>query len=47
MKLVGEMPSVADSGHVPYAGKTYVATMSFKEPEKFIWHNSALANLTV
>ena len=33
--------------YVPYAGKTYVATMSFKEPEKLIWHNSALANLTV
>ena len=28
-------------GHIyaPHAGKTYVATMSCKEPEKFFWHS--------
>ena len=37
------------AGHiyVPYVGKTYAATMSFNELEKFIWRNGALANLTV
>ena len=33
--------------YVPYAGKTYVATFSFNEPDQFIWHNRTLANLSV
>ena len=33
--------------YVPYAGKTYVATFSFNEPDQFIWKHGTLANLSV